>query len=396
MARYPSVILRAGEDRRLRHGHPWAFSNEVLMNPETKAITPGSPVILRAAGGDALGVGTFNPHSLIAARLFSRDGEARIDQALIEDRLAAALALRTRLYAGVPHYRLVHAEADGLPGLIVDRYGDIVVAQLNTAGWEALTDALVAALDSVLAPSAILLKNDSPTRAFEGLPLETKIAKGEIAGPLDVMENGARFICDPAGGQKTGWFFDQRDNRAMVAHFAQGARMLDAYTYAGGFGVLAAVEGAAEVILIDSSAHALELAKQAASLNQVDSRVETRKADVFDELDRLASKGERFDVVVADPPAFVKSRKDIKAGAQGYRKLARQAATLVAPGGLLFIASCSHLMSPPDFAEQVRRGLHDAKREARILRSSGAGMDHPVHPGLPETAYLKGLFLQVG
>lgn len=396
MAKYPSVILRAGEDRRLRHGHPWAFSNEVLMNPETKALAPGSPVILRAAGGDALGVATFNPHSLIAARLFTRDGDARLDQALIEARLASALALRTRLYAGVPHYRLVHAEADGLPGLIVDRYGDVVVAQVNTAGMEALTPILVAALEAVLAPSAILLKNDSPTRGFEGLPLETRIAKGEIEGPVDVMENGARFVCDPAGGQKTGWFFDQRDNRAMVARYAQGARVLDAYSYAGGFGVLAAVEGAAQVVMIDSSASALELARQAAMLNQVDSRCETRKADVFDELDRLATKSERFDIVIADPPAFVKSRKDLKAGAQGYRKLTRQAATLVAPEGLLFIASCSHLMAPPEFAEQVRRGLHDAKREARILRSTGAGMDHPVHPGLPETAYLKGLLLQVG
>ncbi|MCW5746985.1 MAG: class I SAM-dependent rRNA methyltransferase [Alphaproteobacteria bacterium] len=393
MSKYPSVLLRAGEDRRLRLGHPWAFSNEILMEPATKALAPGSPVVLRAAGGDALGVATFNPHSLIAARVVCSDGEARLDRALIEDRLASALRLRTRLYGGVPHYRLVHAEADGLPGLIVDRYGGLCVVQTNTAGMDRLTDDIVAALDAVVAPDAVLLKNDSPARKLEGLELETRILKGEVAGTVDLVENGARFVCDPAGGQKTGWFFDQRDNRAMVAAFAEGARVLDAYAYAGGFGVLAAVSGAAEVILVDRSQPALDLARQAADLNGVASRCTFQRAEAFEELARRDKAGERFDIVVCDPPAFVKSRKDLKPGAQGYRKLTRLAAPLVAPDGLLFVASCSHLVDPALFAEQVRRGLHDAGREGRVLRASGAGMDHPVHPSLPETAYLKGLLL---
>ena len=393
MARYPSVLMRAGEDRRLRQGHPWAFSNEILMEPATKALAPGSPVVLRAAGGDALGIATFNPHSLIAARVVCTDGEARLDRSLIEDRLAAALKLRTRLYAGVPHYRLVHAEADGLPGLIIDRYGDLCVVQTNTAGMDRLTGDILAALEQVVAPTAVLLKNDSPARKLEGLELETRVLKGELPGPVDLVENGARFVCDPAGGQKTGWFFDQRDNRAMVAAFAEGARVLDAYAYAGGFGVLAAVNGAAQVVLVDRSQPALDLAKQSAGLNGVDARCTFNRAEVFDELARLHKDGERFDIVVCDPPAFVKSRKDLKPGAQGYRKMTRLAAPLVAPGGLLFVASCSHLVDPPLFAEQVKRGLHDAGRDARVLRASGAGMDHPVHPSLPETAYLKGLLL---
>jgi 23S rRNA (cytosine1962-C5)-methyltransferase len=393
MAKYPSVLMRAGEDRRLRQGHPWAFSNEIQMEPATKAIAPGAPVILRAAGGEALGVATFNPHSLIAARLISGDSEARLDRGLIEDRLASALRLRTRLYAGVPCYRLVHAEADGLPGLVIDRYGGLLVVQANTAGMERLTDDIVAALDAVVTPDAILMKNDSPARQLEGLAVESHVAKGEVATTVDLQENGARFVCDPTGGQKTGWFFDQRDNRALVAGFAQGARMLDAYAYAGGFGVLAAVNGAAEVVLLDRSQPALDLAKQAAALNGVEARCRFVRAEIFDELARRGRDGERFDIVVCDPPAFVKSRKDLKPGAQGYRKLTRLAAPLVAPDGLLFIASCSHLVDPPLFADQVRRGLHDCGRTARVLRATGAGMDHPVHPSLPETAYLKGLLL---
>jgi 23S rRNA (cytosine1962-C5)-methyltransferase len=393
MAKYPSVLMRAGEDRRLRQGHPWAFSNEILMEPATKAIEPGSPVVLRAAGGDALGLATFNPHSLIAARIVCSDGEARLDRALIEDRLSSALRLRTRLYAGVPHYRLVHAEADGLPGLIIDRYGDLCVVQINTAGMDRMTDDILAALEAVVAPGAVLLKNDSAARKLEGLQLETRVAKGDVAGTVDLVENGARFVCDPTGGQKTGWFFDQRDNRAMVAAFAEGARVLDAYAYAGGFGVLAAVNGAAQVVSVDRSQPALDLAKQAAELNGVGARCGFNRAEVFEELARLARDGERFDIVVCDPPAFVKNRKDLKPGAQGYRKMTRLAAPLVVPDGLLFVASCSHLVDPPLFAEQVRRGLHDAGREARVLRTTGAGMDHPVHPSLPETAYLKGLLL---
>ena len=390
----PSVFLRAGEDRRVRYGHPWAYSNEILMNPETRAIAAGSLVILRAPGGEPLGIATFNAHSLIAARLLTGDAEATIDVDFLAARLAAAVALRDRL-VGTPHYRLVHAEADHLPGLIVDRFGPVLVVQANSAGMDRLLPQILEALQRVLAPDAIVLKNDSPVRQLEGLSSETRVAHGTVEGSIELIENDARFVCDPAGGQKTGWFYDQRDNRALVAGLASGARVLDLYSYTGGFAVLAARRGARSVRAVDRSQPALDFARRAAELNGVADRLTLQRGDVFGEAETLAQRGERFDIVVADPPAFVKSRKDLKAGAQGYRKLVRLAAPLVAPGGMLFAASCSHHVDAILFAEQVRRGLHDAGREARILKTTGAATDHPVHPSLPESAYLKALLLQL-
>jgi 23S rRNA (cytosine1962-C5)-methyltransferase len=387
----PSVLLRAGEERRVRGGRPWVFSNEILMDAETRALPAGSLAILRAAGGEALGLVTFNPHSLIAGRVLSIDPDARIDALFFGRRLVQAMALRDRLI-GVPFYRLIHAEADGLPGLVVDRFGGALVVQVNTAGMELLTPALLEALEAELSPSTIVLKNDAPVRKLEGLPRETKVAKGN-AGPVELIENGAKYMADLAGGQKTGWFYDQRDNRRFVAGLAHGARVIDVYSYSGGFGVLAAKHGAKAVTCIDRSEAALEAARTAARLNGVESVVSFDKDEAFDALEKRA--GSSFDIVICDPPAFVKSRKELRSGAQGYRKLVRLAAPLVAPGGFLFVASCSHLVDPPLFTEQVRRGLRDASRTGRILLSSGAALDHPVHPGLPETAYLKAITLQL-
>ncbi len=391
----PSVLLRAGEDRRFRGGHPWAFSNEILMDAETKALPPGSLAILRAPGGEALGLATFNPHSLIAARLLTSNPEAVIDALFLGRRLAQAVALRDRLI-GVPYYRLIHAEADGLPGVIVDRFGDALVVQINSAGMDALTPVLLEALEAELSPKTIILKNDSPVRELEGLTREIVVAKGEASGVIELMENGAKFVADLSGGQKTGWFYDQRDNRRFMARFAKDASVLDVYCYSGGFGVLAAKEGAKSVICIDRSASALDAAKQAAALNGVEQTVSFQKSEAFEALENLRGKmAKKVDVVICDPPAFVKNRKDLKIGAQGYRKLVRLAAPLVARGGFLFVASCSHLVDPVLFADQVRRGLRDAERTGRILRTSGAALDHPVHPSLPETAYLKALTLQL-
>jgi 23S rRNA (cytosine1962-C5)-methyltransferase len=387
----PSVLLRAGEDRRVRAGHPWAFSNEILMDAETKALTPGTLAILRAAGGEALGLVTFNPHSLIAARLVSSNPEATVDALFFGRRLAQAASLRDRLI-GVPYYRLIHAEADGLPGLIVDRFGDAFVVQVNSAGMEALTPTLLEALEAEFSPKTIVLKNDSPVRELEGLKRETIAPKGE-AGSIELVENDARFVADLSGGQKTGWFYDQRDNRRFMASLAKDARVLDVYSYSGGFGVLAGKHGARSVVCVDRSQAALDAARQAAVLNGVDKTVSFHKGEAFEALEKQQSRS--YEVVICDPPAFVKSRKDLKTGAQGYRKLVRLAAPLVARGGFFFVASCSHLVDPTLFAEQVRRGLRDAERTGRILRSSGAALDHPVHPNLPETAYLKALVLQV-
>jgi len=388
----PTILIEPSRHKRAASGHPWIYSNEVRMDAAAKALPPGSLVTLAAADGRTLGVATFNPHTLVAARLVHRDAKRAIDRDFLAERIGRALALRQRLY-DEPYYRLVHAEAGGLPGLVIDRYGDVVVAQLNTAGMAALEGEIVVALQATLAPTAVVLRNDATARATEGVADEARVPLGEIAGPVALRENGANFLADVMGGQKTGWFYDQRENRRFVASLASGARVLDLYCFSGGFAVAAGLRGAGEIRGIDRSEPALALAAEAASRNGLAERCRFVRAEIFAELERLGQAGERFDIVVADPPAFVKSRKDLGPGLRGYRKLARLAATLVAPGGMLFLASCSHNVTAEDFAESARRGLDDAERTGRILRSSGAAPDHPVHPALPESAYLKALTL---
>jgi 23S rRNA (cytosine1962-C5)-methyltransferase len=388
MPSYPIIRLREREGRRVIAGAPWAFSNEIRLDGKAKALPPGSLVRLARPDGAVLGSGYFNPHSLIAVRLLSRRTDAAIDEAFLRERFAAALMLRTRLFAQ-PFYRLVHAEGDGLPGLTVDRFGSAVSVQVTTAGMEALTPSILAALDATLEPDAVVLRNDAPSRALEGLPADVLAARGTLGAPIELMENGIRYLADLAGGQKTGWYYDQRDNRAFMASLAKGARVLDAYCYTGGFAIAAARTGAADVLGIDGSAPALDLARRAAALNGVGCRF--ARADVFEELERLAAAGERFGVVICDPPPFVRARKDLEAGARAYRKLARLAATLANRGGFLFLASCSHNMPLDRFHQESAIGIARAGRGAALIRSAGAGADHPVHPMLPETAYLKSL-----
>ncbi len=394
MSASPLVRLLPGRHQRVRHGHPWVYSNEVALDAAAKALQPGTLVRLAAANGEALGLAFFNPHTLVAARLVTGDTEAVIDRHFLGERLARALALRSLLY-GEPYYRLVHAEADGLPGLAVDRYGDVLAVQVNGAGMERLTDELIAALDELLAPRAILLRNDSPARALEGLANEVRLAKGTIEGAVELKENGCRFLADLSLGQKTGWFYDQRESRAFAASLARGRRVVDLYCYSGGFAVQAAAAGAAEVLAIDRSEPALALALEAAALNGLAGRLDFRRGQAFGEMERMAAAGERFGLVICDPPAFVKSKRELEPGAKGYRKLARLAAELALPGGFVFLASCSHNVTPERFAEEVRRGLAQAGRSGRILRSAGAAPDHPVHPFLPESAYLKSQLLEL-
>lgn len=391
----PLLRLLPGRDRRVKAGHPWAFSNEIAMTAAAKALPPGTPVRLEGDDGWRHGTWQFNPHSLIAARRLDRDPAAPVeDPGWIRGRLAAALALRDRLYPGTPHYRLVHAEADGLPGLVVDRYGDALALQANTAGMDRLTPQLLAALRDLLAPRLVVARNDAAVRGLEGLPEEVRPLLGE-GGAAVAEERGLGFRVDLLGGQKTGWFFDQRENRARVAGLAQGATVLDAFCHTGGFGLCCAAAGAARVVLLDRSEHALALAQESAAENGLAARVEARRAEAMEALERMAAAGERYDIVVADPPAFAKARKDQPAALRGYAKLARAAASLVAPGGFLFIASCSHHVAPGEFAEAVIHGLSRARREGKILFQGGAGPDHPVHPLLPESAYLKAMLFHV-
>jgi len=398
---HPLIRLLPGRDRRVKAGHPWAFSNEIAMTPAAKALPPGSPVRLEGDDGVRHGTWLFNPHSLIAARRLDPDPAAAVDDpAWMRGRLAGALVLRERLYHGAPFYRLVHAEADGLPGLIVDRYGDALALQANTAGMERLTPAILVALEGLLAPRLVVARNDAAVRGLEGLAEEVRPLLG-TGGEAAAEEGGLRFRVDLLGGQKTGWFFDQRENRARVAGLADGARVLDAFCHTGGFGLRCAASGAAQVVLLDRSEHALHLAAASAAENGLGARVETRRAEAMEALERMAQAGERFDIVIADPPAFAKARKDQPAALRGYAKLARLAAGLVAPGGFLFIASCSHHVAPGEFADAVIHGIGRASRRAawagaaRLLFQGGAGPDHPVHPLLPESAYLKAMLFQL-
>jgi 23S rRNA (cytosine1962-C5)-methyltransferase len=374
-------------DKRARAGSPWIFSNEIRMDEAAKAITAGAIVNVRGSDGQSFGTGYFNPRSLIAVRLLADDCDVAIDADFFAARLGRALALRDSLYAR-PFYRLCHAEGDGLPGLVIDRFDDTLSVQIGTAGMQRQESAILAALDSLLAPRTVVLKGDAPSRALEGLAPDVRVAKGAGAR-IQVEENGARYLADLAEGQKTGWYYDQRDNRAFIANLAKGKSVLDAYSYTGGFGILAARAGAQEVVCLDSSAPALALAEESARANDV--KVQAVRADVFEELERLAAAGERFDIVLADPPPFVKSRKDLEAGARAYRKLARMAALVTAPRGLLMLASCSHNIAPERFAMECGSGVARTGRRAALIRQAGAGPDHPVHPLLPESAYLKAL-----
>lgn len=389
----PVISFQPDRHKRVRAGHPWGYSNELRLDAGAKALPAGSLVRLVTAGGDPLGIGFFNPHTLIAVRRLT-DGEGAIDSAFLRHRLANALALRDRLFAK-PYYRLIHAEADGMPGLVIDRYGDVLVVQLNCAGMDRLAEPLLAALLDLLQPRAVLWRNDSPARTQEGLETYVRWAHGTVEGVTELEENGVRFAIDLASGQKTGWFFDQRDNRAAAAAVAAGASVLDVYCYAGAFGVQAAVSGAASVLLVDRSKPALETALAAAALNNVADRCQTRAGDGGEIMEALAAEGARFDLVIADPPAFVKSKKDLAAGLRAYMKMTKQAASLLKPGGFLLVASCSHNVDVDAFANEVRGGLSRARRSGRILRSAGAASDHPVHPFLPESAYLKALLLQL-
>ena len=387
----PLLRLEPGRHKRALAGHPWVYSNEIAMGAAVKALAPGTLVALESSEGRTLGTASFNPHTLIAARILDPDPAARIDAEFFARRFVRAGALRDRLY-NAPFYRLVHAEADGLGGLVVDRYGETVVVQITTAGMNRLAGDIRAGLAATLAPRTIVVRRD-PAFEAEAIAPGLEIVSGALDGPIEVIEGAARGYADLTGGQKTGWFFDQRDNRAFIAGIAAGARVLDLYCYSGGFAVAAAHKGARSVLGIDRSAPALALAANAARRNGVAERCEFRRGDVFSEAAALGAAGERFDIVVADPPPFARAKREVGAALRGYRKLARLAAQLTAPSGFLFMASCSHNVGAAEFTEAVRHGLADAGRGARILRSTGASPDHPVHPSLPESAYLKALTL---
>jgi len=388
------LILRRGEERRLLAGHPWVFSNEIdTERTPLSAFAPGALAELRTHRDGFIGYAYVNPHALICARLLSRDAAHRIDRALIARRLAAALALRERL-SPAPYYRWVFGESDGLPGLVLDRYGEVVVGQIATAGMEALRTEVEAAVREVLNPGALFWKNDSAARDLEQLPQETRLAFGALPEQLTVVESGLKFAAPLMHGQKTGWFYDQTANRARLARFLPpGARVLDVCSYVGAWAVTALRAGAAAACCVDSSEGALEFAQRNAAHNGVS--VELQRADAFEALKALAAGEARFEVVILDPPAFIKRKKDIPQGQAAYRKLNQLALGLLADEGLLVSCSCSYHLAPEELSGAIQSAARHSARFVQILETGGQSPDHPVHPAIPETRYLKAFFCRV-
>jgi 23S rRNA (cytosine1962-C5)-methyltransferase len=395
MTRIAPLRLNKDQDRRLLAGHCWIYSNEVDAGATPlKGFEPGQPVEVFSHGGHPLGHGYVNPHSLICARLVSHDPRRRLSPSLWVERIGNALALRERLYER-PFYRLTFGESDGLPGLVVDRYGDLLVVQLTTAGMERARTDLLTALEQVVRPKTILLRNDTPVRELEGLPAQTETVLGEPPADIELIEQGTRFIVSPLTGQKTGWYFDQAENRSRLPRFGTPGRVLDVCSYIGAWGLPAAMRGAEQVVCVDSSAAALERVGENADRNGLVERVSGLQGDAFDVLRALRQEGERFDLVILDPPAFIKRRKDEREGVQAYRRLNRLGLELLEPGGLLATSSCSFHLSRDLFLRTLQQAARRAGVSIQLLEAGGQGPDHPVHPAIPETAYLKTFFLRV-
>jgi 23S rRNA (cytosine1962-C5)-methyltransferase len=385
--------LKRNEDRRLQAGHPWVFSNEVdTQQTPLPKFRPGELVRVLAHNDRALGVAYVNPRSLICARLLG--GWGLPDVAWFAARLRRALALRERLYE-VPYYRLVYGESDGLPGLVIDRFGPACVVQVNTAGMELLKDRIEQALVQVLGIETLLFKNDGAAREMEGLPLYVDLARGRLDERSDVQEQGLTFGVPLAEGQKTGWFFDQAANRRALAQYVvKGARVLDVFSYVGAWGVRAARSGAAAVLCVDSSAAALDLAEKNALRNGV--AVAVRKGDAFDVLEALAHEGAAFDLVIVDPPAFAKRKKDLPKAQAAYKRLNQLAMKLLAEDGILVSCSCSYHLTADALQDAIAKAALGAGKSVQILEFGGQAPDHPVHPAIPETRYLKAFFCRVG
>ena len=387
--------LKKDQDRRLRFGHCWVYSNEINTDKTPlKTLEPGQPADILSHQGKWLGSGYVNPHSLICARVVSRDRKHPLSSALLVHRLNVALSLRQRLFA-TPFYRLVFGESDGLPGLVIDRFGDYLVIQINTAGMERMKEEILAAVRKVLHPVGVLFRNDTPIREAEGLERYQEDALGGWPEVLELEEQGVGFQVPASGGQKTGWYFDQAANRARMTAYVKERRVLDVCSYVGAWGVQAAVRGASEVYCVDASESALDSVASNASRNGVAEKVAGLQGDAFDALRELRAANERFDLVILDPPAFIKRRKDIKEGELAYRRLNQLALQVLSKDGMLITSSCSYHMSDERLLQVVQQASRHVDRSLQLLEKGGQSADHPVHPAMPETAYLKTFFLRV-
>ena len=392
---YPTVRLRPkAEARAIRHGFPWVYADELVTDRRTQALEPGDFALLEDGERAPLGLVTVNLKSKIIARMIDRDPAAVIDAAWFDARISRALALRNALF-DAPFYRLIHAEADGLPGVVIDRFGDVAVVQPNAAWAEVHLGAITAALIRQVGVTAVVKNGTGRARVLEGLPEETGMLHGVVNGPVPVQMNGATYLADVLGGQKTGLFLDQRPNHAFAAGLARGARVLDVFSHVGGFALSALAGGAASALSVDSSAPALALATQGAAASGFADRFATRQGDAFAVMEALAGEPARFDLVVCDPPAFAPAKPALQAGLRAYERVAKLAADLVAPGGYLGLCSCSHAADLSAFRTASARGIGRAGRQAQILHTGFAGPDHPTLPQLAESGYLKALFFRL-
>ncbi|TIH10176.1 class I SAM-dependent rRNA methyltransferase [Pseudomonas leptonychotis] len=391
----PSLRLKANADRRLRAGHLWVYSNEIdVAATPLGGFAAGDQAILEAAGGKPLGVVAMSPNNLICARLLSRDVKHVLDKSLLVHRINVALSLRERLF-DKPCYRLVFGDSDLLPGLVVDRFFDILVVQLASATMEQHKEDVLAALIQVCKPSGILLKNDSAARDAEGLPRYVETPFGVVPEWVALEENGVKFEAPVIEGQKTGWFYDHRMNRARIAPYVKGKRVLDLFSYIGGWGVQAAAFGASDVMCVDASSFALDGVERNAALNGLTDKVACVEGDVFEALKQLKASEERFDVIVADPPAFIKRKKDQKNGEGAYRRLNEQAMRLLNKDGILISASCSMHLEEDNLQNILLTSARHLDRNMQLLERGSQGPDHPVHPAIAETRYIKSLTVRL-
>lgn len=389
------IFLKKNEDKRLRLGHLWVFSNEIdTKRSPLEQFAPGDLVQVKTDVGKVMGTAYINPQSLICARVLSRKGSLKCGFNFFKERLATALALREKLFAK-PYYRLVYGESDGLPGLVIDRFGSVLSLQITTAGIELRKDMLISALLELLSPYAIVLKNDNSQRQLEGLDTESYVVYGQIPEPLVIEENGATFKVDILAGQKTGWFYDHRASRAIVATLAKNQRVLDLFSYTGAWGIPAALGGATEVTCVDVSEGALALAIENAKLNRVENKMRLVRSDVFDFLKQARQEGQLYDIIVLDPPALIKRKKDFKQGYEAYRRLNQLALQVLAKNGILVSASCSFHLSAENLQEILRSSGRHIDRHLTFFSCGGQGGDHPIDPAIPETAYLKTFFCTV-
>lgn len=390
-----SLRLRKNADRRLKSGHLWIYSNEVdIAVTPLKEMAVGQQVVVEASNGRAIATAYVNPNTLICGRIISQDPKQGLDKSLMVHRIKIALGMRERVFP-TPHYRLVYGESDLLPGLVVDRFGDVLSVQLNTAGMQALEEDVLDALEKVLKPTAIVLRNDGGMRKLEGLEEEVRVARGELPDEVFLEENGVKFHVPILTGQKTGWFYDHRMNRARMQQYCKGKKVLDLFSYVGGWGVQAAAAGASSVLCVDASAVALDEVEKNAALNNVTEKVGTMQGDAFEALKQLIAEGEKFDVIVLDPPAFIKRRKDIANGERAYERINQLAMRLLDRDGILISASCSMHLAYDRLIDIVRGSARHIDRQAQILEQGHQGPDHPVQPAIPETDYLKSLIVRV-